>query len=318
MIGEMKDGGSEAKLVVRGTVDGKPSEMTWAIKAEPENPDFGFLGLVLQDAKKNGGLMMPTPGSDALRELGAMLTHSAADLVRSGRMALQSGDLKAAADIANEALRRDPNSVDASSLRDAIRQRKDQSSVRAKSPFRLVSFGGQPPQGDVFGSAAPAQIPTQGLAVPASDVFVPNAPISQGIDELSTAGDLLAAEEEMRRVDAQRIEAEVQNDLRETRSLVQRDPAAAIARLKSRQSEVRLAPGLDAGKRNQLLSLLASGLQTAARRDAEIKATTAQAERAQAAANAASRLIADQRPTRFFGSATGSTIQCTHGSTSVS
>ncbi len=182
---------------------------------EASNPDFAFLGAVVNDARKNGGLTLPTPGSASLRELGNVLSSSAKDLVRSGRMALQSGDLKAAKEIANEALRRDPNSVEASSLREAIREgNADKSTSTHKPRYKLVAFQGQPPQSNQEGIAVPA----------ANNVFVPQAPISQNINELSTAGDLLASEEEMRRVEAQRIEAEVQNDLRETVGLLRRDP----------------------------------------------------------------------------------------------
>ena len=123
IIGELKDAPSDGKLAIHGSMDGKPKDMEWKVKAEASNPDFAFLELVLNDVKKNGGLTMPTPGSEALRELGLILSNSASDLVRSGRMALQTGDFKAAAEIAKEALRRDPGNAEAASLRDAARQR---------------------------------------------------------------------------------------------------------------------------------------------------------------------------------------------------
>ncbi len=54
-----------------------------------------------------------------------------------------------------------------------------------------------------------------------------------------------------------------------------------------------MAPGLDPGKRSQLLNQLGSAIQDASRKDAEIKARIAEQDRATAAASAASRLIAE-------------------------
>ncbi len=153
----MKD--SEASTVhvsLKGSVRGESIELAWDAQREPSNPDFAFLKKIIDTASSDKGLMLPTAGSEALRDLAVALANNAADLVKTGRFTLQAGDIEGAKRIAEEALQRDPNSVEAQSLLDAaiekgeIRQQKaDAASLPRKFRFIQVSA-----TEDIFGDGS--------------------------------------------------------------------------------------------------------------------------------------------------------------------
>ncbi|HUP79592.1 MAG TPA: vWA domain-containing protein, partial [Pirellula sp.] len=95
LVGNLKEERLGGSLQVDGVVDGRPSSMRWELESEPSNPDFAFLAHVVAKAVSNAGLLMPTPGSEALQELGMVLANSSDQLVKDARFALNSGDLSA-------------------------------------------------------------------------------------------------------------------------------------------------------------------------------------------------------------------------------
>ncbi|MFN9384641.1 MAG: vWA domain-containing protein, partial [Pirellulaceae bacterium] len=299
LLGSLPEESWNGKVTLRGTLAGAPTTLAWDVQSEASHPDFAFLPLVVEKAKKDLGLMLPIAGSEALKELGGVLAASSLELVKSGRFALQSGDAKGALEIANEALRRDPDNVEASSLRDAARKRLEEARLVRPVVFVQAPPGDQVAPPVVDGSVIPpaaGEAVQPGVAPPLPGELFSPAP---GLDDFSSGGDLLAEEEGNRRRVSQRMEAEVRNQIREANRTIVNDPSSAIANLKALQAEVRRTSELDPGLRTQLESRLGSTLQAAARRERANRDRQAQADQAAAAANASRRLL-DERNRREY------------------
>ncbi|MFY7878163.1 MAG: hypothetical protein ACOVQM_22085, partial [Pirellula sp.] len=173
LIGRLQDKSVSGKVTLTGSVLGAEESMTWDVASEPSNPDLAFLGQIFEKSAPNAGLLMPLPGSDALRDVGAMLASSAEQLVKDARFALNSGDIEAAINIANEAIKRSPNSLTAKNILEAAQKTpKTSKPVKTEKGSRgsIVKFVSaqigndpfeQPPTGadegdDPFGEAAPS------------------------------------------------------------------------------------------------------------------------------------------------------------------
>ncbi|MBU6239000.1 MAG: hypothetical protein KGQ51_14350, partial [Planctomycetes bacterium] len=119
VVGSLNAPMIEGSLSLEGTIGEEKKNIEWKLKSESSNPDLAFLGVLVSKSSSNGGLLLPTAGSDALRELGDSLTSSSDQLIKGAKFALHIGDINAATSIAREALRRSPNNVEAQSILDA-------------------------------------------------------------------------------------------------------------------------------------------------------------------------------------------------------
>ncbi|MBM3967301.1 MAG: hypothetical protein FJ308_19890, partial [Planctomycetes bacterium] len=176
LIGTLQGESVQGSLKIDGEVQGHTASVSWTLKSESSNPDLAFVGAMVAKASKDGGLLMPTPGSDALRELGDTLMSNADQLVKDAKFALHMGDNLAASAIAKEALQRSPNNLEARSVLDAaLSVNRDESSAsdeKSAKPQPVKNNGAAPKiakfisarlQDDPFG-----QPPTE-PAPPASD-----------------------------------------------------------------------------------------------------------------------------------------------------
>jgi hypothetical protein len=138
LIGTLQGESVQGSLKIDGEVQGRSASISWNLKSESSNPDLAFVGAMVSKAAKDGGLLMPTPGSDALRELGDTLMSNADQLVKEAKFALHMGDNLAASAIAKEALQRSPNNLEARSVLDAaLSVNRDESSASEKQPAKL-------------------------------------------------------------------------------------------------------------------------------------------------------------------------------------
>ena len=96
--------------------------MTWRVASEASHPDFGFLPELVESARADAGLRLPTVGSAGLREAGRLMTDSARRLAELGGHALRTGDLGGAKAAAAAALARDPNNPQAVAVNSAIKK----------------------------------------------------------------------------------------------------------------------------------------------------------------------------------------------------
>jgi hypothetical protein len=329
IVGTLNAPSIQGTLQLDGTVLGQSVSLDWNVKSESSNPDLAFLGVLVSKSKANGGLLLPTAGSDTLRELGDSLMQSSDYLIREAKFALHVGDHAAASTIAKEALSRSPNNLEAQAILDAAREMaanpngKLQDSAETPKPVKeqgaapkIVKFVSarvqddpfaQPPAGDdPFGDtpAEPAQDPVApGETVELTPVAPPTSsapaaprqnmpPAFDPYGELATAGDLLARDNEMRRVAAQALERQVMAEL--SRSRTSDDPNTSKIALKAMLDQVRRSPELDPASRVQLEARLTSGIQAAARSESELRERIARSEAIQSSASAARRLLADR------------------------
>jgi hypothetical protein len=315
IVGTLNAPSIQGTLQLDGTVLGQSMSLDWNVQSESSNPDLAFLGVLVSKSKPNGGLLLPTAGSDTLRELGDSLMQSSDFLIKEAKFALHVGDHSAAATIAKEALLRSPNNLEAQAILDAAREMPAKPVKEQGAAPKIVKFVSarlqddpfaQPPAGDdPFGDAPaePAQDPVAPgetveltpVAPPASPA--PAAPRSQPpafdpYGELATAGDLLARDSEMRRVSAQALERQVMAEL--SRSRTSDDPNASKIALKAMLDQVRRSPELDPASRVQLEARLTTGIQAAARSESELRERIARSEAIQSSASAARRLLADR------------------------
>lgn len=328
IIGKLSSAAWAGELKLAGSWNGSQAVMTWNVKSEESHEDLGFLPEVIEKAELNQGLLLPTPGSEALLSLGRMLMDSSEVLVKDARFALHSGDRKAAIAIAKEALKRSPNNLSAKSiLETAEKVEKPIKSNSAKAPivkFISAQVGGDDPFGeppappatkqqDPFGDDAPATPvvpPSTPMPAPVAPSTATPAPsmldgVGSGLgsaspmyDELANVGDLLAEDEALRRVAAQQLEAQVRAEISAVRraeipGAANADLSAMKLSLKSLLDQVRRAPELDAASRVRLERMVADSIQKAARAEAAKREEVARQEAVRSSQSVTQRLLAD-------------------------
>ena len=347
LIGALQSKKLEGTLRIDGEIAGQKKSLSWNLVSEDSNPDLGFVSALVNKASSNAGVLLPTAGSDALRELGDVLSGSSDTLVKDAKFALHVGDHIAAKAIAKEALDRSPNNLEAKTILEAasiggvatkaaagVPQRDEASSSGSKKEkvvgpkiVKFISARVQPPSDDPFGEPAPAgqdpfgdpapsdtpvgnapaaELPSNAPAdnpfpaarQPEADPLMPasdgsGAPLaSDPFGELSSAGDLLNQDAEMRRVAAQALERQVMSEL--SRARASDNPSVAKGDLKLLLDQVRRSPELDPASRVQLESRLGAGIQATARAEADMRERIARSEAVQSSASAARRLLADR------------------------
>ena len=93
--------------------------MNWPVKSEESNSDFAFLPRLVEQAKADDGVTLPTLGSDGLRETGRMILASSSNLTKLAAQANARGAVKEAGTLAAAALKENPENTDALILKKA-------------------------------------------------------------------------------------------------------------------------------------------------------------------------------------------------------
>jgi hypothetical protein len=267
ILGHLSSTPSAGQLKIVGQVAGKTIQMHWDVQPEASHPDLGFLTSLVERHRLDGGLTLAALGSDGLRALSLVMADNAADMIKSGRFALVSGQPESALRIAEEALKQDPGNPEANSLKNAAEQ-----ALEAKKESiptgKLMQFNGSP--------AVTTQAPSL-------------------LAETLSAGDLLAQEQEMRRASAQALQQHVRNELSDARKLATTEPTSVKNSLKLLLEEVDSTIDIDASTRTQLRSQIGSAIQQVSLQEAKQIQRNAQAEAVRAQADAAQRLLNETR-----------------------
>jgi len=154
VVGSLSAPSIQGSLKIDGTVLGQAKSIEWSVQSESSNPDLAFLGVLVAKSSSNGGLLLPTAGSDTLRELGDSLMNSSDHLIKEAKFALHVGDHSAASTIAEEALRRSPNNLEAKSVLEAARSMAEGSQgAPAKGTAKPIKEQGAAPKVVKFVSA---------------------------------------------------------------------------------------------------------------------------------------------------------------------
>ena len=90
--------------------------LTSVVTIEENHPDFAFLPGLVRHSSTNDGLMLPSAGSDMLRETIRVLSNQADQLVHAANIAMQQGNKAGAKAVVKKALEADPNNAEAQAI----------------------------------------------------------------------------------------------------------------------------------------------------------------------------------------------------------
>ncbi len=312
IVGKVSGELTKADAGITGSITGQSVKLSFDIAPEASNPDMGFLTAVVEKAGRDGGLTLPSLGSEGLRAMSFMLADDATAMVKSGEFALKSGQIESAIQIAEEALKSDPNNAAAVSLLNAAKKAADKDAA-AIPAGKFMQTGGNPfGDDDPFGNAPAGQEPTTdpfGLT-PATEPAPATAPLGTGATPLvvpqatapapivqsrvfqdSNLGDLLAEEEALRRVAGEALAQDVRNELHQARILGLENPIGVKNSLKLLLEELDSTVDIDPALRSQLRNNVSSAIANVAILEARYLDRVQRREAINAQANAAERLL---------------------------
>lgn len=162
-------------LELQGTLDGQPKSIVREITPEDSSIDFSFLPSLIKTASANGGIRLPTVGSDGVRQYARVLDRTADSMANLGVRALAMNDSNAAATFAEAALEINPAGNRGEQLAMATLYRAqdnpfgdDNTSAESADPFGAAVESPQPD--DPFGSVTAEKEPMV-KAEASDDVF---------------------------------------------------------------------------------------------------------------------------------------------------
>ena len=258
----MLDGSGPDDLAVTYEANGKTIEQSWKLIPEASSSDFGFLPQLVDAARPDAGLRLPTVGSAGLREASLVMTNDAGRLAELGSHALRTGDLAGARSAAAAATARDPGNPLAVAVRDAA-DKFASAPAGAEASLSLINL-----QADGTSAAGDLRREFEG-----------------------ESGAFLDKVETEKRVQSEAIQAEVETGLSEARQKMSTDPKTASQALKVLLEGVATEPDLGAEVRSQLSGRIQSAIREAGRITIEVDSRRAHAEENKAAAIEAERLV---------------------------
>ncbi|HBE69412.1 MAG TPA: hypothetical protein DDW52_14800, partial [Planctomycetaceae bacterium] len=253
VVGELTAGSAKGAVAIEAKCANQSISLRIDVEAEASNPDLGFLVSVVEQSKKDSGFSLPALGSHGLRVVSFMLADTAAEMVKSGRFALQVGDNAAAIEIAEAALKKDPNNEDAQAL---LRAAQDEE-VTAVPAGKFTQYGGQ------IGS------------------------------EFDSAGALLAEANALRQASQEALRADVRNQLVEAQKLAAKDPTGVKNSLKLLLEELDSAVEVDPGLRAQLQSDVREQIRVVALQESRYLDRVQRSEAVRSQADQIQRLLAE-------------------------
>lgn len=243
---------------LEGDVAGASTELAWNVQPGESNQDNAYLSRLVNEARNDDGLALPTLGTPGLNEIRRVYDAQVRDLNALGEQAVASGRFDQAERLAAAAQEIDPNNPETEVIRGAAqRGRGDATANGGASPLRLV------------------QVP---------DVLPDQPPLGEGEAELFEDGSFLDQINEQQQLTQQMMEAVVQDAINQARGALDVDPYSALEMLKLRAEEVRQAPNLDPEVKRQLLRRLEVAMRQATFRADEKRARDIKAQAIEAAA----------------------------------
>ncbi|MGB1926282.1 MAG: hypothetical protein ACPHL6_07115, partial [Rubripirellula sp.] len=303
LLGTASNSPEKGELEIIGQSADDTVRLTSVVSVEENHPDFAFLpGLVRQSAS-NHGLMLPSAGSDMLRETIRVLSLQADQLVHAANIAMQQGNKAGAKAVVKKALEADPNNAEARAI-DRImgnrliiqNQQADDIFGAAAAPAQNVD--NENPFADPA-PAAPAPAPTAPAPqapAPTPDLSAAPAPTAvPGDNDLTEApGNLLNQVQSQREAEEGRWRAEVKAQLRAANRLLRDTPVGVSGKLKGLLANLEVVPDISPQTRQELTSQVRASIQVASRREASFLESQRNLEQVAQGAASAQRMLQDR------------------------
>lgn len=250
---------SPVDVELNGITSGKPVTWTWNARPEKSSDDFAFLPKLVELARADQGLSLPTAGSTALRQAAYVTMNSAQQLANLGNEVLATGNFVSAVRVADAALARDPGNPEAVAIRDAA----NKGLAAAKAPATTE------PELKLTGLSAPGSLLAEVLAEPPG---------------------FLGRVEEERRVLSGKLQAEVDNALANARQTTITNPDQAELDLKLTLEHIERIPELNSEVRIQLRRKIENAIRAARQAKTRVDQAAAVAQEKRAAGAEQERL----------------------------
>ncbi len=221
--------------------------------AERSSEDFAFLPVLVDRARDNGGLTLPTVGSAGLRETARLIFAGSHDLSMVGQL---------------------PTEV-----------------TEVPETIHFVSYQEEPQSETPAAPAPAAEAPA--AEAPAAEAPAAGGETSDLLSELDPTSKLIDEVERDRAVIVGKIQAEVEQGLNLARKTMGTNSEAAIQSLKNVLDNVQRSPDLNPEIRAQLRDRLVSAIREAGRQQVQHDETRRQAEANRAIVDEAQRLAHD-------------------------
>ena len=259
IIGSLAERG-DFELSITGEVNGNETTMSWPLSPEDSSDNFAFLPKLIQMARLNSGMTLPTVGSAGLREMARVLSIGSQQLTQLSAQAAVTGNYAAARTLAAEAGLRDPGNPEPELVESFVQEAE-------QDAFRGAVIIDQTPPADVPAFASPSTGNSLQLGSP-----VP-ARGSQDVEELlrnptarRDSEIVLLSEAEKERVITGKIRQMTKVELERANIEASTDPGRALDTLKSLMDVIAQTEGMDSGVRRDLRIKVESSLRSVSKR----------------------------------------------------
>ncbi len=264
--------------------EGQPVDLHWTAAPNNGGESYAYLPQVVQLAKADDGLTLPSVGLAGLAETGRIAEAGVDGLTDLAERAIATGDVRAAQVAAQTVLARDPGNIKAKTVQRVVEKQQTEAKpvaqatapdLAAPAPTAAVppqAAGANPtpaaaPDKDLSLVRKPAVLPPQAAGGPEQELPspAPAAPPAVGslTDQFAGQGALLDEVQQQRRVFGQMLRREVENTVIDARKTMSNDPDTAMQNLKLALQNVERAPGLTPDVRAQLADKLQTALREA-------------------------------------------------------
>jgi hypothetical protein len=263
--------------------NGKPAEMRWTATPQDKKESYAFLPQIVEMARHDEGVTLPTLGSKGLAETGRLIEAGIDGLTDLAERAAATGDIEGAKVAANAVLARDPGNIKAKTVQRVVDRQRTQAKQVAQDPAPAAA-NSNGSNGDL-NLVRPAAQAGQPLPPPVTqENNDQTAPVPGSLtDRFEAPGQMLDEVEQRRRVRAQIMRRETENAVIAARKMMSEDPQRAIQDLKLTLQYVEQSIELSPQIRAQLSDKLQVALREAEHQASIKDELDAQRQEAQAA-----------------------------------
>ncbi len=239
-------------ISARVETDNGPADLQWTATPQSMGDSHAFLAQVVEMARGDDGISLPTLGTPGLTETARLLESEVDGLTELAERSIATGDVQAATVAAQAVLNRDPENVKAQTVQRLVERRRTEARPVSDSLTPVPARGGGPEEeeSEDLNLVRTAQVtvppPVDVEVVPPAEGFPEDGSLT---DQFADEGALLDEVQEQRRVFQQLMRREIENVVIDARRRMSDDPDAAIQDLKLAMQNVERSPELSADVR---------------------------------------------------------------------